>query len=229
MTVRIIDVETTGTDPAVDKVIEIASVDLTREFGITNEREVLIDPGIPIPAISSAVHHLIDEDVVGREPFEQAVECFRGADVYVAHNAAFEQAFIDEALGSPRWVCTFKCALRIWPDLPSHSNQFLRYYLGLARPFGMPRTEVAPHRALSDVIVTAAVLVKMMKQATWGQLITWSRDPALYTVLNFGKHKGQRYDAVPADYLGWLIDKSDMDEAVKHSANHWLQQRRRAA
>jgi hypothetical protein len=25
------------------------------------------------------------------------------------------------------WICTYKCALRVWPDLDGHSNQELRY------------------------------------------------------------------------------------------------------
>jgi DNA polymerase III epsilon subunit-like protein len=32
MVVRVIDIETTGTDPAIDAIIEIASVDLWPEF-----------------------------------------------------------------------------------------------------------------------------------------------------------------------------------------------------
>lgn len=229
MTIRVIDIETTGTDPATDKVIEIASVDLTRDLQITNERETYVFPRCPIPELSSAVHHIIDEDVVSAPIFETAISDFKGADVYVAHNAAFEQSFINEALVNPPWICTFKCALRIWPEAPSHSNQFLRYFLGLVTPFGLSRETIVPHRALSDVIVTAAILAKMMKIASWGQLIAWSREPPLFTYLNFGKHRGQRYDAVPADYLEWLITKSEMDEAVKLSANYWLQQKGKAA
>jgi DNA polymerase III epsilon subunit-like protein len=63
MTVRIIDIETTGTDPATDAIIEIASVDLLKDGTITNQRSTLVRPPIPVPPESSAVHHLIDEDL----------------------------------------------------------------------------------------------------------------------------------------------------------------------
>jgi exodeoxyribonuclease X len=62
MTVRVIDIETTGIDPAVDAIIEIASVDLLKDGTIANQRSTLVRPPIPVPPESSAVHHLIDED-----------------------------------------------------------------------------------------------------------------------------------------------------------------------
>ena len=63
MVVRVIDIETTGIDPASDAIIEIASVDLVRGGGIANARSTYVAPGQRIPAVSSAVHHLTDEDV----------------------------------------------------------------------------------------------------------------------------------------------------------------------
>jgi exodeoxyribonuclease X len=225
MTVRIIDVETTGTDAEKDQIVEIASCDLTRELGVTNFIEHLCKPGIPIPPQASAVHHIVDDDVKDKPSLVNVIDDFQKADAYVAHNAAFEKSFLDAVLGYPTWVCTFKCALRIWPELPSHSNQFLRYHLGLVEPFGIGRKSLPSHRALSDTIVTAAILVEMMQSTTWAQLVDWSSQPALFTVLSFGKHVGMRYDAAPIDYLDWIIGKSDMSEDVKSSARHWRAQR----
>ena len=50
MTIRCIDIETTGIDPESDAVVEIASVDLLREGGISNWQETLVKPNIPVPA-----------------------------------------------------------------------------------------------------------------------------------------------------------------------------------
>lgn len=58
-----IDIETTGIDPAADATIEIASVDLVRDGGITNAMDTLVRPTKPIPPGASAVHHIIDDDV----------------------------------------------------------------------------------------------------------------------------------------------------------------------
>ena len=45
MVVRVIDIETTGIDPASDAIIEIASVDLVRGGGIVNARSTYVAPG----------------------------------------------------------------------------------------------------------------------------------------------------------------------------------------
>jgi hypothetical protein len=74
------------------------------------------------------------------------------------------------------------------------------------------------------VLVTAAILEELMKQVRWGQLVEWSFEPPLHTRLHFGRPRGERYDAVPVDYLEWII-KSDLKDDVKHSAQYWLQQR----
>jgi exodeoxyribonuclease X len=192
MTVRVIDCETTGTDAAVDAVIEIASVDVLADGTITNRQEALICPPIPVPPEASAVHHLLYQDLTGKPAFDDVVPMFAGAQAYVAHNAEFEQAFLGEHLGGDAlWVCTRKCALRVWPDFPVHSNQALRYRLGFASPFGIDRATLNPHRALFDAIVTAAVFVELTKRAKWSDLVRWSAEPALYTRLTFGKAPGR--------------------------------------
>jgi exodeoxyribonuclease X len=231
MTIRVIDVETTGIDPYKDVIIEIASIDVTRDLTVINHRSTLVRPGVPIPPESSAVHHLIEEDLTNAPALEEVIEQFRGADAYVAHNCGFEQAFLWEHFGDPTWICTYKCALRVWPDLVSHSNQVLRYHLGLVNPFGVDRRTLAPHRALSDVIVTAAIFVELLKrvqadQMRWSDLVRWSWEPPLHTVLTFGKHRGQRFDAVPEDYLRWIVEgPNELREEIKFSARYWLEAR----
>ena len=155
-----------------------------------------------------------------------AIHLFRGADAYVAHNADFEQSFLGPLLGEATWVCTYKCALRIWPDLLSHSNQALRYRLGLVNPFNIDRHTLSPHRALSDAIVTAAVFNEIAKHATWPEIVRWSSEPALLSVFRFGKHRGERFDAVPEDYLRWIVEgQNELREEVKASARYWLDRR----
>jgi exodeoxyribonuclease X len=226
MTVRVIDIETTGTDPAVDAVIEIASVDVQKDGTITNHLEQLVCPPIPVPPEASAVHHLLYQDLTGKPPLREVLPFFQGAQAYVAHNAEFERAFLGAHLGEALWVCTYKCALRVWPDFPEHSNQALRYRLGLANPFGIDRRTLNPHRALSDAIVTAAIFVELTKRVTWPDLVRWSAEPALHTRLPMGKHRGERFDAVSEDYLRWIIDgRNELREEIKASAAYWLEKR----
>lgn len=159
--IRVIDIETTGIDP--DTIIEIASVDMVRSGGIINPMDTLVRPGKPIPLGASAVHHIVDEDVEGAPLLSEVIE-----------------------LGP--WICTYKCALRVWPELDGHSNQELRYALGRATPFpGFDRSTISPHRAAYDVVVTAAIFEELIKRARWSELVQSSGEPALYTKFHFGK------------------------------------------
>lgn len=228
MVLRTIDVESTGTDPTKDAVIEIASVDLVRHddtFTVVNQMQTFVNPGRPIPPVSMAVHHIIDQDVADAPPLREAIGQFEGADWNVAHNAPFEMGFLP-MLGAD-WICTYRCALRVWPHFPSHGNQALRYQLGLVNPFGMDRNALVAHRAFSDAVVTAAVLAEMLKTGVkWSDLVAWSKEPPLLQVMGFGKHKGTKWSDVPADYLEWIIGpKCDLDADTKWNAKHWLAER----
>lgn len=230
--IRVIDIETTGLDPAKDAIVEIASVDVLAGGTIANRQEDLVCPPLPVPPESSAIHHLLDQDLTGKPPLREVLERYAGADAYVAHQCEFERSFLFEYFAAERWICTYKCALRVWPDLPSHSNQALRYRNGHANPFGIDRHTLNPHRALSDAIVTAAIFVDLTKAAKWSDLVKWSSEPALHTILSFGKYRGKRYEEIAQtdpDYLRWIITKSDLDEGAKWSASHWLGQGKAAA
>jgi exodeoxyribonuclease X len=201
-------------------------VDLRRDGTITNQQAALVFPGIPVPSEASAVHHLIDADLAASPRIEQVIEPFKGADAYVAHNTVFERSFLKKYFGEVIWVCTYKCALRLWPDLASHGNQALRYHLGLINPFGIDRAILAPHRALPDAIVTAAVFFELAKHAKWPELVRWRYEPALLTYLRFGMHRGERFDAVPEDNLCWIVEVNhDLSEDVQFSARYWLDRR----
>lgn len=103
--------------------------------------------------------------------------------------------------------------------------QALPYRLGLVNPFGVDRHSQNPHRALSDAIVTAALFVELTKRATWPDLVRWSAEPA-HTRLPMGKHRGQRFDEVPEDYLRWIVEgRNELREEIKASARYWLEKR----
>jgi DNA polymerase III epsilon subunit-like protein len=68
-------VETTGLDPEQDGVCEIAYVtvsDATGQWQVTGDMgEQLVNPWKPIPPAGSAIHHIIDADVVSRASRQQ--------------------------------------------------------------------------------------------------------------------------------------------------------------
>jgi len=213
--IRIFDVETTGFDPTEHRVVEIAAFDLHPDNRIERVGTHLVNPGRPIPAEASAVHHLTDTDVANAQPFDTVWASYLpGAPVfYAAHNCDFEQRYIPTPVGT-QWICTYKCALWAWAHAPGHSNQILRYWIGLDKTNGFDRRLAAQaHRAEPDAYVTAWLMLNLLGAASFDDLIAWTKEPKLYPILTFGKHRGQKWSAIPSDYLKWLRDGQHQMEA----------------
>ena len=67
------DLETTGVDVAVDRIVEIAVLKLLPD-GTEETLHTLINPGVPIPASASDVHGICDGDVEGKPTFGEVAE-----------------------------------------------------------------------------------------------------------------------------------------------------------
>jgi exodeoxyribonuclease X len=229
--VRVIDYETTGTPEDENaEIIEFGCVDVCLDtLCISDGWTSLAKPSGQIPPVTMAVHHITDDDVANApSPSDLWGEFWGGCgkeDIAAAHNADFEKHFHDGA-GRP-WICTYKCALVVWPDAPSHGNQALRYWLGIdkSHPDFDTAKAMPPHRALPDAYVTAHILVELLKARTVDELVNISKYPALLRTLRFGKHKGTKFEDAPSDYLSWIRDKSDLDENTKFTASYWLKRR----
>lgn len=225
MLFRAIDFETTGIPAEGEEhaIVEIGWSDLLGG-AVEHPTSVLCNPGRPIPWQASAVHHIIDADVAGHPPAAEGLARASDPlpDYWVAHNADYERQFFDGA-GRP-WICTYKVACRLWPDAPSHSLSNLRYFLGLV--LDRPRAE-PPHRAGPDAYVTAHLMARILEQkaASLDDMVRWSNGPALRHRIRFGKHKGEKWQDLPGDYLTWILDKSDLDREAKANARYWLRRR----
>jgi DNA polymerase-3 subunit epsilon len=95
-----IDTETTGRDPAVDRVVEVACV--TWQGGeVVARRHWLVNPGRPIPKEATDVHGITDEAVAACPPFSGIVDelvAELSGKVPVAYNAEFDRAFLNDEL-----------------------------------------------------------------------------------------------------------------------------------
>ncbi|HEY7299529.1 MAG TPA: exonuclease domain-containing protein [Xanthobacteraceae bacterium] len=232
MTLRICDLETTGESPPDHKVIEVGCVDLEKASGqLLAPKQYLCNPGRPIPPESRGVHHISDDMVKDAESFEKvfakSIACYPTPEAFVAHNARFERAWIDPLIGGVPWICSYKVGLRLWPDAPNFKNQTLRYFLPIEIPERVIGQTFPPHRALPDAIVTAYIVREALKHTTLNDMIAWSEEPPLLPKIGFGKHRGEDWNVVPADYLRWIIEKSEMDDDVKWNAQRELDRRQR--
>lgn len=215
---RVIDLETTGQGFADGGVVEVGWQDLVIDENDEAARwvlrggpqAVLVNPGNAISPATSAIHHIVDEDVAEAPSWHRAAPAVLEPEgqgrllALVAHRSAFEQRWCQPVLRSGvRWICTYKCALRIWPDSPTHSNQGLRYW---RRPHGLHRAAGMPaHRAGPDAYVTAHHVRDMLALASLEQLLAWSAEPALLVRVPFGPQRGRRWCELDEQILERII------------------------
>ncbi len=231
---RVVDLETTGNSFTDGGVVEIGWQDVApgpEGWALRGgPQAMLIDPGKPISSATSAIHHIIDEDVAGAASWLSAApDILRAVPgpaplALAAHRASFEQRWCVSALtGGLPWICTYKSALRIWPDAPGHSNQGLRYS---RRPEGLDRATGLPaHRAGPDAYVTAFHLRDMLREATLDQLLAWSVEPALLVKVPYGRLRGRRFRDLPAEELERLLTAERTDGDLAFTVRHELGRR----
>lgn len=220
--IRVIDLETGGN--GADNVCEIGWRDVRQGvdgvWRIDDEGgALLVNPGRPMSPDTLAVHHILDSQVAA-SPFWKAVAptvLRPEADTVAlaAHRAAFEQRYCRPGLtGGAGWICTWKCALRLWPSLPRFSNQMLRY---LRRPEGLVHELGLPaHRAGPDAYVTAHHLRDMLNEVSVKQLLAWSKEPGLLPRVPAGPMRGRPWSQLDDDALRAFAGDRDID--VRFSA-----------
>jgi DNA polymerase-3 subunit epsilon len=136
----IVDTETTGTDPSADKVIELAVVVFeycaaTGAVGrVLGSYDGLEDPGVPIPASSTAIHGITDVMVAGRKIDDAAVSrLLEGVGIVIAHNAGFDRRFLEPrlpAFATLPWGCSWQEVPWSSAGIESSKLEYLAYRSG---------------------------------------------------------------------------------------------------
>lgn len=224
-TLRVLDFETTALSPDDGVVIETGYADYDVESKTVSDPVSWLCGADVVPPENRAVHHITVAELAGLEPFNEhaKTEIVGGVQAIVAHNAAFEIAFLGDP-GIPV-ICTYKSALRIWPDAPSHANTALAYWLEDQGLITFDHAKIIPtHRAGPDAYVTAHILKALFEVGATGRdMVAWTKLPALMPRVTFGKHKGEWKD-VPGSYLTWIVG-SDMSDDIKWNARQEIERR----
>ncbi|MEJ7697939.1 MAG: 3'-5' exonuclease [Candidatus Limnocylindrales bacterium] len=95
----VIDVETTGTDPKMSDLLEVAAVKI-KGTKIVDRWSTFVNPGRPI--VGNQMHGITDKDVKGAPSPAEAADkllAFVGDALVVGHNVGFDLGFIEEAKG----------------------------------------------------------------------------------------------------------------------------------
>jgi exodeoxyribonuclease X len=167
------------------------------------------------------VHHITDEeleceptmtDLMSRRV--SLLNIIKNADYVAGHFVDFDVRMLAQSgyVSAKPTVCTWKCARHMWPEAPAFGNQALRYWLNL----NIPKMRHPPHRALTDAVVTAHILARMLAtERTIDDLVTLTSAPVLLRTVSFGKYRGQT----------WLL-RQDFGADERHTAEHWFKMTR---
>ena len=153
-----LDLETTGGNPVVDRITEIAAVRIEAGREVTRWSS-LVNPGTRIPALITSLTGISDAMVADAPRFEQVASkllALLDGAVLVAHNVRFDHGFlknefgrIDIALRS-KLLCTVRLSRKLYPQHRGHGLDAIMLRHGL-------QTQ-ARHRAMGDVDLVLAWL-----------------------------------------------------------------------
>lgn len=204
-TAAVLDTETTSLDPATGAIIELAICSATfdargRIVAIGPVHDWLEDPGHPLPDEIVRLTGLTDDDLAGQRIDDvAALAILSHADLIVAHNSAFDSAWIERrypAIAGKPWCCSLRDI--DWRGLGYESRQ-LGALLGEVAGFFNTR-----HRADADVAALVALLTTMLpsgRTACSEMILSAQRptvrvtaDGAPFEVKDLLKGRGYRWD-----------------------------------
>lgn len=158
-----LDSETTSLDSRRARLVEIAGLRLGAKTG-DESFDTLVDPGEPIPALSTAIHRIDDERVRGAPSFAEAWSRFRafaGDAVIIGYSTAYDLAVIASetkraglAPWSPTALDVRLLAEVAKPDLADVSLEGIAAWLGV--------TVEGRHSAAGDARAAAAIFTALI-------------------------------------------------------------------
>lgn len=168
----VIDVETTGLNPGVDRVVEIAVVRFDGSVGPTVVYETVVNPLKPIPEAVVEKHRLTT-DVVQKAPRFEVIAADLAKEMVgvalVGHNVLFDARMLSAELGlvglqlNPPLICTMELA-----DLIGGIGR-----LSLKEACQKLGVTVNWHSAAGDAMATAHVLQSVVETAHCAGHRTW--------------------------------------------------------
>jgi DNA polymerase III subunit epsilon len=220
------DLETTGTDHAKDRIVEMALVKLLPN----GQRETYVkrvNPGIPIPAATTAIHGISDEDVKDAPPFKQIAHelhnWMKGCDLGGYNSTRFDIPVLAEEFLRVGLPVDF--TERHMVDVQQIFFKMEARTLAAAYSFYCAKQLNNAHSAEADINATIEVLEAQLERYadlskevpalhgfTGGDdLVDYARRMIMkdgHPVFNFGKHKGRKVEDIfneEPQYYDWMM------------------------
>ena len=154
------DLETTGTNVTHDRIVELSYIKIYPD-GREEKKTRRINPEMPIPPASTAIHHITDEDVKDEPTFRQIAKSllsiFEGSDIAGYNSNKFDVPVLMEEFG--RCGINFDIAGRRFIDVQNIFHKMEQRTLVAAYKFYCGANLEDAHSALADTQATYEVLL----------------------------------------------------------------------
>jgi len=223
----VLDVETTGLDPATDEIIELAMVPFTyaldgRVLAVHEPFERLRQPSSPISPEITRITGIDDAMVAGKTIDADEVATFAApAALIIAHNAGFDRRFaerLSEVFTTKAWACSMSQVPWVEEGCAGAKLTYIAADLGLFYD---------GHRAAHDCHATLEVLTRPLPtsgETGLSKLLAAARTPAWriwaegspFEFKDALKARGYRWNPEGAGGpKSWYIDVADHDRAAE--------------
>ncbi len=230
------DLETTGTNVTSDRIVEISLIKIMPD-GKEIEKTRRINPGIPIPAEATAIHHITDEDVADAPLFKQIAaslaDIFTGCDIAGFNSNRFDIPVLDQEFRRAGIAFDFSRARFVDVQTIFHKKE--QRTLTAAYRFYCDKDLTEAHSANADTRATYEVLMAQLDRyedlpndiEALSDFSSQNRNVDLIgrlvydekrrEVINFGKYKGRLAEEVlgrDSGYYSWIM-QGDFPQSTK--------------
>lgn len=160
----VLDFETSGLSPGHgDRPIEIGAV-LIRNNQVVDRFQSLMNPGFRVNSFIEDYTGISNKMLAGAPPCAEVMKKFAGfisGHHLAAHNASFDQKFLDAELSRLKlkrdkdFACTMLVARRLYQSAPNHRLETMVRHTGI-------EAQAQFHRALADAEMTGYLWLRMI-------------------------------------------------------------------
>ena len=237
------DTETTGNQDD-DKIIQFGAM-IVDQKGKVEAFDELCSTDVAIKLEAMEVHNITPELLVGKPKavetnfYKKLEELNSNENYLIAHNISFDMGMVKKEgfVNQYQLIDTLRCAKHLFPELPYHRLQYIRYALELYKVEELEATKhnitIKAHDAIGDVLVMKLFLTKLVAKCREiypdynpiEKLAELTKTPVFIQTFKFGKYKGKDVEQVAredAGYLNWMRSNMELDEDLKYTLDKVL-------
>lgn len=237
------DTETTGNQDD-DKIIQFGAM-IVDQKGKVEAFDELCSSNVAIKLEAMEVHNITPELLIGKPKavetnfYKKLEELNSNENYLIAHNISFDMGMVKKEgfVNQYQLIDTLRCAKHLFPELPYHRLQYIRYALELYKVEELEATKhnitIKAHDAIGDVLVMKLFLTKLVAKCREiypdynpiEKLVDLTKTPVFIQTFKFGKYKGKDVEQVAredAGYLNWMRSNMELDEDLKYTLDKVL-------